>query len=390
MKYNFDEIIDRHNTNCVKIEQCEEIFGTKDLIPLWIADMDFKTPDFVFEAIDKRNEHPILGYSLIPEKFNSTFKSWVKKQHNWDIEKEWLGFLSGIVPGLAFSVQIYSNPGDDVIIQTPVYPPFSRVVTNNGRSLVSNPVKVVDGRFEMDFEDLERKITPKTKMLILCNPHNPGGKMWEPETLKKLASICSKNKIVVISDEIHADMGLWGKKHTPFASVSEEAAEISITFMAPSKSFNIPGVLTSVFIISNPVLRRKFNAFLMRNEIMHGSIYAYASTIAAYEKGNEWRKQMIEYIQNNIEFVMTFFESNIPQIKVMKPEASFLIWLNCEGLGLKPEEIPEFFIKKAKLGLNDGRTFGEGGENCMRLNVACPKSILEKALKQLKMALSEL
>lgn len=387
MKYNFDEIIDRHNTDCIKIDQCEEVFGTKDVIPLWIADMDFKTPDFVFDAIDKRNKYHILGYSLIPKDFNSTFKNWVKKLHNWDIKEEWLGFLAGIVPGLAFSVQIYSDPGDDIIIQTPVYPPFSRVVTNNKRNLISNPVKTINGHFEMDFEDLERKITSKTRMLILCNPHNPGGRMWEAGTLKKLADICYKNNIVVVSDEIHADMGLWGREHIPFASVSKEAAEISVTFMAPSKSFNMPGVLTSVFIISNPSLKRKFEVFLMRNEIMHGSIYAYASTIAVYEKGDEWRKQMLEYVQKNIEFVIDFFEHNIPQIKVMKPEASFLLWLNCEGLGLRSEEIPEFFVKKAGLGLNDGRTFGEGGENCMRLNVACPKSILEKALNNLKLAI---
>lgn len=390
MKYNFDEIVDRQDTDCIRIEQCEEIFGTKNVIPLWIADMDFKTPDFIFEAINKRNEHPILGYSLIPKKFNSTFKNWVKKQHNWDIEEEWLGFLSGIVPGLAFAVQIYSEPGDDIIIQTPVYPPFTKVVVNNNRNLISNPIDVVNERFEMNFEDLERKITPKTKMLILCNPHNPGGRMWEIETLKKLADICHKNNIVVISDEIHADMGLWGKKHIPFADVSEKAAEISVTFMAPSKSFNMPGVLTSVFIIPNPALRRKFNAFLMRNELINGNIYAYVATIAAYEKGDEWRKQMLEYIQGNINFLMDFFENNIPQIKPMKPEASFLVWLNCEELGLKHDEIPDFFVKKAGLGLNDGRTFGKGGENCMRLNIACPRSILEKALMQLKNAVDNI
>jgi len=389
MKYNFDEIIDRRNTGAIKIERCKALYGSEDVLPLWVADMDFRTPDFIFEAIRERCEHPILGYSMPPKEFYPSLMNWIMDHHQWEVKRSWIGFLPGIVPGLAFAVQSLTVPGDAVIVQPPVYYPFFHVVKNNNRELINNPLKLVNGKYEMDFEDLESKITPNTKLFILCNPHNPGGRVWSEETLKQLAEICAKHNIIVVSDEIHADMVLEGHKHVPFAAVSESAAQISLTFMAPSKTFNMPGLISSSYIIPNEVLRHKFVDFLEASELIGGNIFAYAATVAAYEKGEEWRKQMLDYVQGNIDFVVDFLKTNIPQIKPMYPEASFLVWLNCKELGMETDELFDFFAKKAGLGLNKGTTFGPGGEYHLRLNVACSRLILKQAMEQLSKAVKE-
>jgi cystathionine beta-lyase len=390
MKYNFDEIIDRRNTGAIKYERCKALYGSDEVLPLWVADMDFRTPDFIFEAIRERCEHPILGYSMPPKEFYPSLIQWIKDHHQWEVKRSWIGFLPGIVPGLSFAVQSLTEPGDEIIVQPPVYYPFFHVVENNKRIVINNPLINTNGKYEMDFEDLEKKITPKTKLFILCNPHNPGGRVWESETLKQLADICTKHNIIVVSDEIHADMVFDGHKHIPFATVSESAAQISLSFMAPSKTFNMPGLISSSYIIPNEELRNRFVDFLEASELTGGNIFAYAATVAAYQKGEEWRKQMLEYVQGNIEFVVDLMKNNIPQIKPMKPEASFLIWLNCEELGMDTDELFEFFAKKAGLGLNKGTTFGLGGENHLRLNVACSRSILEKAMEQLSVAVKSL
>jgi len=388
MTYNFDEIIDRRNTGSVKIDRCKAIYGSEDVLPLWVADMDFRTPDFIFEAIRERCEHPILGYSMPPKDFYPSLIRWIKDHHQWDVNRQWIGFLPGIVPGLSFAVQSLTKTGDEIIVQSPVYYPFFHVVKNNNRILINNPLKKANGKYEMDFEDLESKITSKTKLFILCNPHNPGGRVWKSDTLKQLADICAKHNIIVVSDEIHADMVLDGYKHTPFATVSENAAQISLTFMAPSKTFNMPGLISSSYIIPNSDLRSRFVDFMEASELTGGNIFAYAATVAAYEKGEEWRRQMLSYVQGNIDYVVGFLKTNIPQIKPMIPEASFLVWLNCEELGMDSDVLFEFFIKKAGLGLNKGTTFGPGGEYHLRLNVACSRLILNKAMEQLSKAVN--
>jgi cystathionine beta-lyase len=388
MTYNFDEIIDRRNTGAVKVERCKALYGSEDVLPLWVADMDFRTPDFIFEAIRERCEHPILGYSMPPKEFYPSLISWINEHHNWLVKRQWIGFLPGIVPGLSFAVQSLTKEGDEIIVQPPVYYPFFHVVQNNKRVLVNNPLKTNNGKFEMDFEDLERKITSNTKLFILCNPHNPGGRVWSAETLRQLAEICSRHNILVVSDEIHADMVLKGHKHTPFATVSEDAAQISLTFMAPSKTFNMPGLISSSYIIPNPELHKRFVDFMEASELTGGNIFAYAATVAAYEKGDEWRKQMLTYVQGNIDFIVDFLKTNIPQIKPMIPEASFLIWLDCKELGMETDDLFDFFAQKAGLGLNKGTTFGQGGEYHLRLNVASSRLILKKAMKQLSKAVN--
>jgi len=388
MAYNFDEFIDRRNTGAVKVERCKALYGSEDVLPLWVADMDFRTPDFIFEAIRERCEHPILGYSMPPKEFYPSLINWLKDHHQWDVKRQWIGFLPGIVPGLSFAVQSLTEPGDEIIVQPPVYYPFFNVVNNNKRVLINNPLQLSNGKYEMDFEDLESKITSKTKLFILCNPHNPGGRVWNEETLIQLADICAKNNIIVVSDEIHADMVLKGHKHIPFATVSESAAQISLTFMAPSKTFNMPGLISSSYIIPNTELRNLFVNFLEASELTGGNIFAYAATVAAYEKGEDWRLQMLSYVQDNIDFVVDFLNTNIPQIKPMIPEASFLVWLDCKELGMETDDLFDFFVKKAGLGLNKGTSFGMGGEYHLRLNVACSRLILKKAMEQLSAAVN--
>ncbi len=389
MNYNFDEVIDRHHTDAVKIERCLALFGTEEVLPLWVADMDFRTPDFIMDAIQKRLQHPILGYSMPPKEFYPLLMLWIKEHHNWTVNRSWIGFLPGIVPGLSFAVQCFTDLGDEIVVQPPVYYPFFHVIEKNHRKLVCNQLKVVDGKYEMDFDDLENKITPRTKLFILCNPHNPGGKVWNAETLKKLDAICTKHNIIVVSDEIHADMVLEGYSHVPFASVSETAANKTVTFMAPSKVFNMPGLISSSYIIPNPVLREKFVNFLEASEIGSGNVFAYAATVAAYENGEDWRKQMLYYVSANVKYIVDYLKINIPRIVPMVPEASFLVWLDCSKLGMDTDELFQFFTNKAGLGLNKGTIFGPGGENHLRLNVGCPKSVLEKAMGQLKDAIIE-
>ena len=389
MKYNFDEVIDRRDTNAVKLERCKALFGTEDVLPLWVADMDFRTPDFIIDAIQKRLEHPILGYTMPSKSFYSASISWIKEHHDWNIQRDWFGFLPGIVPGLSFAVQSLTKPGDEIIVQPPVYYPFFHVIEKNHRVLVQNQLKEENGKFVMDFDDLEKKFTSKTKLFILCNPHNPGGRVWTIDELQRFAAICEKHQVTIVSDEIHADMVLPGKtKHTPLATVSAWSEQNTVTFMAPTKVFNMPGLISSGYIIPNAELRHQFAEFLEASEMNSGNMFAYTAAVAAYENGDEWRKQMLDYVQGNIDFVADFLKKNVPQIKPMIPEASFLVWLDCKDLGMETDELHKFFSLKAGLGLNKGTIFGPGGEYHLRLNVACSRSILEKAMKQLKEAVN--
>ena len=388
MKYNFDELIDRRNTGAVKTDLCKKMFGTDDLIPLWVADMDFRTPDFIIDAINNRCKHPILGYTVPDEEYFNSIIRWIDARHGWKLERSWLGFLPGIVPGLAFAVNALTQTGDQIIIQPPVYPPFIHVPSKNDRELIYNPLKVVDGRFEMDLEDLEYKITDRTRMFILCNPHNPGGRTWDADTLIKVAEICHKHGVLVVSDEIHSDMALPGNVHTPFASVSELAEQNSITYMAPSKTFNMAGLVSSSYIIPNSEIRKKFSDFMDNSELANGNIFAYVAAQAAYEKGTEWLTEMIRYIQGNVDYIVEFLEKNIPQIKPMIPQASFLIWLDCTGLEMSSHQLQDFMVKEARLGLNKGTTFGPGGEQHLRLNIGCSREVLKQAMEQLKSAIN--
>ena len=389
MKYDFDKVIDRKGSSCVKFDLLKQVYGRDDLIPLWVADMDFETPDFVVDAIRERLDHPVFGYaSEHPDHWPSII-DWQKSRNGLEIDREHLAFIPGIVKGIGMAVNVFTEKGDRIIIQPPVYHPFRLVPENNGRKIVWNPLKLVGDIYEMDFEHLESVIAG-CRMLILSNPHNPAGVAWDSDTLRRLADICAVHDVLVISDEIHSDMCLFGKRHIPFASVSDTARNISITFAAPSKTFNIAGIVSSYCVVPNDELRRRFFGWIHAKEMDAAGIIPPVATAAAYRNGAEWLSQMLEYVEGNISFIEDFCSSYIPSIKPMRPDASFLVWLDCRGLGLSHDELISLFVDKAHLALNDGAMFGPGGEGFMRLNVGTGRAVLETAMKQLAEAVSSI
>ena len=382
--YDFDKIIERRGTGAVKTDALKKVYGKEDLIPLWVADMEFETPDFIIEAIRKRLEHPVFGYTVMPEGYWETVKTWIEDHHGWKTETEWMTFIPGIVKGIGMVINALLEKEDKVIIQPPVYHPFRLIPQKNGREVVFNPLKELpDGSYEMDFENLEAVCDPKCKLLILSNPHNPAGIVWPRETLMKLADFCHSHGITVMSDELHCDMALFGNRHIPFASVSEKAAECSITFGAPSKTFNIAGIVSSYAIVPDEGLREKFFKWLEASEMSAAHIFAPIATMAAFKHGENWRQQMLRYLECNIRFVEEYCLKNIPQIRPLRPQASFLVWLDCRKLGLSHEELTDLFVNKAGLALNDGEMFNPGGEGFMRLNIGTPRDILKEAMDKL-------
>lgn len=390
MKYNFDEIIDRHNTGAIKIEKCKALFGTDDLIPLWVADMDFRTPDFITNSIAKRLEHPILGYTTPCEDYFKSVIHWIEKQHQWKVDRQWFGFLPGIVPGLAFGVNAFTQPNDEIIVQPPVYPPFLNVPTKNDRKVVFNPLKEINGRFEMDFDDLERKITGRTRLFILCNPHNPGGVSGKgkrssdwPKSATSTAFWSFQTKYIPTWHYPATDI-------FPLPPYQNLQSRIALPTWHRAKLSTWQGLSVRRTSFLTEISVRRFSEFLENSELANGNIFAYFAAKAAYENGSEWLKQMIQYIQGNLEYVVDFLQKNIPQIVPMIPQASFLVWLDCNGMNMNSNELQDFMVHKAGLGLNKGTTFGPGGERRLRLNIGCPRSILEQAMKQLKKAIDEL
>lgn len=386
MKFNFDEIIDRKGTKCIKWDLYPQAFKQDGLLPLWIADMDFRAPGFIIEALRQRLEHEVLGYTGRCDCWYKAIEGWLDTRFDWKVTHEMLTFIPGIVRGIAYVLHCFTEEGDRVMMTPPVYSPFFNVTERTGRKVVFSPLVERDGRFHIDWDDFERKIQG-CKVFILCHPHNPGGRVWSKEELCRLADICEKAGVVVISDEIHADLTHAPLKHLPFATVSEAAARISITFMAPSKAFNIAGLASSYAVVVNETLRQKFYNFLAASELSEGNIFSYEGLIAAYTHGEEWLNAVKAYIVENIDFVDDFLRREIPEIKIMRPEASFLVFLDCRALGLNTEELAKLFVDKAHLALNTGASFGPGGEGYMRLNVGAPRSIIEKALLQLRDAI---
>lgn len=384
MTYNFDKIIDRTDSGDLKHEVLKERYGRSDLLPLWVADMDFETPSFITEALRRRLDHSLFGYTVVPTELWDTIIQWIKDHHQWTVRKEWLTYIPGIVKGIGMAVNVFTKEDEKVIIQPPVYHPFRLTPKGNGREVVYNPLKRrKDGGYDMDFEQLAEVTDEKCRLLILSNPHNPAGICWSEETLRRLAHFCYEHNIIVISDEIHSDMALFGHHHTPFASVSNEAALCSITFGAPSKTFNIAGIVSSYAIVPNDTLRRKFYTWLDANELNDPPLFAPIATIAAYQQGEEWRQQMLRYVEENIRYIEDYCNTRLPLIKPIRPEASFLVWLDCRALELSHEELVDRFVNHAHLALNDGEMFGPGGEGFMRLNVGTPRSILHEAMERL-------
>ena len=388
--YDFDEVIPRRGSRCIKYDTLAKTFGRGDLNPLWVADMDFRTPDFILEALRRRLDHPVLGYPDTGDDYFEVVSAWVERLHGWKVPADRFRFVPGVVRGLGAACRCFLQPGDKVIIQQPVYHPFRIVPELSGFEVVDNPLRPVcdaDGfleTYEMDLEDLERKIDARTRMLVLCNPHNPGGVAFPAETLRRLADLCVRRGIIVLSDEIHGEMLLGGRRHTPFASVSENAARCSITFMAPTKTFNIAGVVSSYAIVFNPDLSERFFRCLESLEMDYPPLFSTVATRAAYtDRGFAWRAEMLDYVQGNVDFVDGWLRANLPQIRAVRPQASFLVWLDCRRLGLPQPALADLFVNKARLALNDGSMFGPEGAGFMRLNVGCPRSNLQAALESL-------
>lgn len=385
MQYNFDEQIDRRGTDAEKLDGMKEIWGRTDLIPLWVADMDFATPPFVVDAIRRRCDCPVLGYTAKPDSYYQAIIRWVDSRYGLPLAKNQIHYVPGIVPGLGMALNAFTSPGDKVLIMPPVYHPFAWLVTRNRRELVTCPLILENGHYRMNL-DLFRQLAKDVKVCILCNPHNPGGVVWTREELETVAEVCVENDVLVFSDEIHADLTLPPYKHVPFALISEEARNRSVTFMAPSKAFNMPGLAASHVLIYNKELLHRFHAYLEAGELDMGHVFAFRAVEAAYSHGTDWLDQCIAYIQGNIDYVDTYLKERMPRIKAMRPMASYLIWLDCRDLGLSQKELNAFFVDKAGLALNDGEMFGKEGIGFMRMNVGCPRAVVERAMKQLEAA----
>ena len=388
--YNFDEIINRRGTGAIKTDALQERYGRSDLTALWVADMDFATPPFIIDALNERMKHPVFGYTAVPDDYVPCIADWIESHHGWKVNHEWIQYIPGIVKGIGMVLNVFTQPGDGIIIQPPVYHPFRIVPEGNHRRIVYNPlIENPDGSYSMDFDNLAKVADDTCKVLILSNPHNPAGIVWDADTLRCLAHFCSQHGILVISDEIHCDMALFGHRHTPFASVSPEDEQCSITFGAPSKTFNIAGIVSSYSIVPNDQLRHRFYSWLEANELGEPTIFSPIATIAAFRHGEEWRGQMLSYIEGNVLAVEKFCAEHLPGIKPLRPQASFLVWLDCRGLNLEHNQLIDIFVNRAHLALNDGAMFGSQGNGFMRLNVGMPRSLLLAALENLRKALQQ-
>lgn len=386
MNFNFDQIIDRKGSSCIKYDGMEKFLGADDALPMWVADMDFLTPNYITDAIITRAEHGVFGYPMREESYFISLMGWLKRRHQWEVMRDWITFCPGVVPAVNMAVLAYTQPGDKIITQPPVYFPFFTAVTDHKRELVYNQLILKGGRLCMDFDNLEKLASEGAKMLILSNPHNPGGSVWTRDELTQMAEICLKYNVLIISDEIHCDLIYKPFKHTPVASLSHEISMQTITTVAPSKTFNLSGLSTSSVIIENDSLRRKFTATLDHLHIGGGNIFGNIASEEAYQHGDQYVDELMEYLMQNIETLEEYVATNLPKIKVIRPESTFLVWLDCREMGMNDNDLNNFFLLKAKIGLNPGIMFGPGGEGFMRMNIGCPKATLLQGLGQIKEA----
>lgn len=390
MNYNFDEYVDRRTSNSVKWDALKEYDNWQELIPLGIADMDFKVPRQVKEAINQRIQHEVFGYTITPDSYYQAIIDWYQDIHGWKIEKDNIIFTPGVVAGLNATIRTLTGENDSIIIQTPVYHQFAQTIKRCGRNIVENPLICKDGIYTMDFENLEQVITDQTTMLILCNPHNPVGRSWTEEELEKLGDICLKNNIIVVSDEIHADLTFKPNKHIVFSNIKEEFKKNSVICTAPNKTFNIAGLSTGNLIVEDDKLREKLSKGMENLGVSKGTILGKIAQEAVYTHGKDWYLQLMEYLEGNIDFVVTYIKENIPKIKLEKPEATYLLWLDFSELGMDNKELNKFLIEDCKLVLNDGTLFGKEYDKFQRMNIATSRSLLEEAVKRIEKAVNNL
>lgn len=383
----FDRTINRLNTASYKWDQSKKLFGTTDLLPMWVADMDFASPPAVVEALAERVQHGVYGYTMRPQSYYDAVLGWLKRRHGWEIEKEWLTTTPTVMTSLAIAMEILTQPGDGVILQTPVYNAFHSAIPMNERKIVENPLKYEDGRFTMDFADLEAKLASgQAKMMLLCSPHNPVGRVWTPEELRQVGELCLRYGVPVVSDEIHFDLIYPGHKHTMFGTLSEEFAQNSITLFAPTKTFNLAGIQTSQAVIPNAKWRRMFNHRVNALNLYLESYFSLTAVEACYTRSDDWLDELLQYLDGNRRYVNDFFREHLPEVVVAKTEGTYLIWLDFTALGLTQNQLKQWMYHEAKVALHDGALFGSPGEGFLRLNIACPRSLLENGLERMKQA----
>ncbi|MBD2866687.1 MalY/PatB family protein [Paenibacillus oceani] len=381
MKYDFDRRIDRRNTRSYKWDQSEKLFGDKDILPLWVADTDFASPPAVREVIEKRAAIGMYGYSIRHDGYLQAIVDWYRRNHGWAVEPEWIIDSPGVVTSLALAVELFSEPGAAVVIQTPVYYPFYDVIRNNGRTVAMNPLLHQGGRFEMDYGQLEKLFQDGAKLMLLCSPHNPGGRVWSEGELRKLGELCRQYGVTIVSDEIHGDLALPGYTHRPLASLSPELAEITISCLAATKTFNMPGLHTSFIVVSDPAKRRKLDQRFKALSLHMAQHFAQDAVEAAFNHGEDWLKQMKEYVAGNVEFAISYLAEHLPEVKPMRPEGTYLLWVDCRALKLDPAGLKDLMFRKAKVAFTEGSVFGTDGEGWLRINLGCPRSIVEEALE---------
>ncbi|MCM2675376.1 MalY/PatB family protein [Alkalicoccobacillus plakortidis] len=385
--YRFDEVIERKGTNSLKWDGLEQRYGASDLLPMWVADMDFKAPQPVLDALTNRVQQGVFGYITPSSSVNEAIVNWASRRYEWEIDSSSIVHTVGIVPTISNLVKVFTEPGDEVIIQTPVYYPFYDVISKNDRSIVRNPLlQDENGQFTMDLTQLEASITEKTKMLVFCHPHNPGGRVWSRQELEELAALCKKYDLLVVSDEIHADLLFDGYNHIPFASINEDMADRTFTCLAPTKTFNLAGIIASYIVIQNKKRRLDLKRYLESTFMNSPNSFAALATEVAYNEGEEWLHELMQYVQQNYQFTADFIHTNMPKINVIKPQGTYLLWLDFSQLPLEADERKQWLVEEAKVALNHGPMFGEEAENFERLNLACPREILQKGLNQIKQA----
>lgn len=387
-KFNFDKVIDRSKSSSVKWDSTKNVFGTDDVLPMWVADMDFHPPEEVIDAIRDRLNHGVFGYTFVPFSVTEAIQDWMKNRHDCEFKKSSIVFSEGVVPSISSAIRAYTEKGDRVLVHSPVYTPFFNMVKNNDRTLVTSNLIYENDRYELDFEDFEAKLKDGVKMFILCNPHNPGGRVWTRDELERIGDLCLKYDCLIVSDEIHSDLVFKPNVHIPIASIKEEFKEITTTFIAPSKTFNLAGIQASAAIIPNKELKAKFKEIQQQQGFFTLNTFAIAGMEAAYRKGEEWLEELLTYLDENMQLATQYINENLPALKPMKADATYLLWIDCSELGLSDEELKEKLLYKGKLALEPGTKYGEGGEGFVRMNLACPRETLNEGLKRLKIALS--
>lgn len=383
MDYNFDEVIERNNTNCLKYDASVSRFGTTDIMPLWVADMDFRVCPEITERFSQIIKHGIYGYNLHSERYFNAIKKWFSDRHGMNVNKHEICFTPGVVPAISYIVQVLTEKGDGVMVQSPVYYPFFSIVEQNGRKLLINQLIEDNNKYFIDFDDFEIQAR-QSKLFILCSPHNPVGRVWRKDELKKITDICLKHNVIIVSDEIHNDLVFNEQRHTSTATISDDVKNITITCHAASKTFNLAGLSTAYIIVHNSAILEKFKTFYSTLHADALNTFGLEAMTTAYEKGLEWHNQSMQYIWNNYLFLKEFLSIHLPEIKVTPLEATYLVWLDFRKYKLTDIELKKIIIEKAKLGLNDGPSFGPGGSGFQRVNIACPRSVLKKALERLR------